>query len=121
MAQHTFHSQQGLAIRLSDAKLTHPMSNSQHMLRDIHDTLHSYYKLTRKRFVDNVLKQAMDHFLISGPDTPMAFFSPNYVNSLDSAELEHIAGERPDSKRIRARLNKEIACLTDAKNILARG
>lgn len=111
----------GSVVRLSDAKRTHPMSNTDHIVRDIHDILHSYYKVARKRFVDNVVKQATDHFLVTGPETPLHLFSPSFVSSLTTEELEHVAGEAPRVKRERARLTKEIASLTEGRSILLRG
>ena len=114
-------STHGSVVRLSDAKLTHPMSNTEHIVRDIHDILQSYYKVARKRFVDNVVKQATGHFLVTGCETPLNLFSPTYVSTLTTEELEHIVGEAPRMKRERARLTKEIASLTEAKTILTRG
>lgn len=111
----------GSVVRLSDAKQTHPMSNTNFIVQDIHDILHSYYEVARKRFVDNVVKQAVDHFLVTGPVTPLTLFSPIFVSGLTPEELEHIAGEAPKTKRERAWLKKEIERLTKAKTILLRG
>lgn len=111
----------GNVIRLTDAKRTHPMSNTEHIIQDIHDILQSYYRVARKRYVDNVVTQATAHFLISGPETPLHLFSPMFVSSLTKEELEHVAGEAPRMKRERGRLNREIASLTEAKSILSHG
>ena len=110
----------GSVVRLSDAKRTHPMSNTEHIVQDIHDILQSYYKVVRKRFVDSVVKQATDHFLVTGPETPLNLFSPTFVSALSTEELEHLAGEAPRMKRDKARLRKEIASLTEAKAILTQ-
>jgi len=53
-----------------------PLSNMEHTVRDIHDILKSYYKVARKRFVDNVGIQGTDFHLIIGTDTPLLVFSP---------------------------------------------
>ena len=111
----------GAIVRLSDAKRTHPMSNLQHTVRDIHDILRSYYKVARKRFVDNVVKQCTDHFLVTGPATPLNLFSPKFVNELLPDDLEHIVGEAPRTRKERAQLSKEITRLKDARAILLRG
>ena len=111
----------GTVVRLSDAKRTHPMSNLQHVVQDIHDILQSYYKVARKRFVDNVVKQCTDHFLVTGPKTPLNLFSPRFVSELASENLEHIAGEAPRIKKERAQLSKEISSLNEAKKILLHG
>jgi len=42
------------------------MSNDDYTIQDLHDTLKPYYKVARKRFVDAVCLQAVDHFLVSG-------------------------------------------------------
>lgn len=110
----------GEVVRLGDALKGQNMSNDSHTVHDIHDILKSYYKVTRKTFVDNVCKQATDHFLLAGPDSPLYLFSPVFVSRLSTTELENIAGELPGTKRIRAQLGKEIASLTEAKKILAR-
>ena len=111
----------GNVSRLMDAQRTHPMSNTQHIIQDIHDILQSYYKVARKRFVDNVVKQAVTHFVVTGPETPLNLFSPMFVSGLTPEELEHVAGEAPRMKRERARVTKEIKSLTEAKTILLRG
>lgn len=110
----------GEVVRLDDAMKSQNMSNEEHMIHDIHDILQSYYKVTRKTFVDNIVKQASDHFLLAGPDSPLYLFSPVFVSHLSTEDLENIAGERPGMKRARAQLRKEIESLTDARKILAR-
>ncbi|TKA28801.1 hypothetical protein B0A54_15991 [Friedmanniomyces endolithicus] len=100
---------------------THPMSNADHIVKDIHDILRAYYEVTLERFKDNVLKQATDYFLLSGPDTPLNLFSPTFVSALTPDEVEHIAGEAPKVKRRRAQLGREIRSLSEAKAILIRG
>jgi hypothetical protein len=111
----------GSIVRLNDAKRIHPMSNTEYIIQDIHDILHSYYKVARKRFADNVVKQATDHFLLTGPQAPLKLFSPHFVSALSSDELNHIASEAPIVKRKRSKLVKEISSLEAAKTILTRG
>lgn len=55
----------------------HHMSNSKQTVEDIHDILKSYYKVTQKRFVDNMCVQAADFYLVTGPKAPMNIFSPS--------------------------------------------
>lgn len=111
----------GSVVKLSDAKHTHPMSNTEYIIQDIHDILRSYYKVARKRFTDNVVKQAIDHFLLNGPEAPLKLFSPNFVSTLSTDDLDLIAKEAPMVKRERSRLMKEISSLEAAKTILTRG
>ncbi|KAL2838451.1 P-loop containing nucleoside triphosphate hydrolase protein [Aspergillus pseudoustus] len=94
------------------------MSNSEHVVREIHDILKSYYKVSRKRFVDNVCMQAADFHLVSGPDTPMSLFTPSFVATLTDEELEEIAGEDAHLKRRRAQLKKEIGDLEAGRKIV---
>lgn len=66
-------------------------SNVEHAAEDIHDILESYYKVARKRFVDNVYHQAVDHCLLSGPESPLVLFSERWVLDLDTEMLAAIA------------------------------
>lgn len=94
------------------------MSNFEHTVQDIHDILESYYKVARKRFVDNVCMQAVDYYLLTGPEAPMKLLSPTWVNSLSNATLEEIAGEEKASKRKRRQLEKKIQDLEAGKKAL---
>jgi hypothetical protein len=111
----------GSVVKLTDAKRTHLISNTEHSIQDIHDILHSYYMVAKKRFADNVVNQAIDHFLLTGPQVPLKLLSPNFVGALSSDELNYIAGEAPVVKRERSKLVKEIKSLEAAKTILTRG
>lgn len=93
-------------------------SNADHTIRDLHDILKSYYKVARKRFVDVVCMQAVDHYLITGPTAPVTLFSPGFVSGLKEDQLERIAGEDVSTKRKREELKREIENLTNGKKIL---
>jgi len=108
----------GKVVRLQDMTRSHPMSNAEHVVQDIHDILFSYYKVARKRFVDSVCMQAGDHYLVNGPETPLTLFSPMFVSRLNSEQLETIAGEDHGTRRTRERLKRDIASLEEAKKIL---
>jgi Dynamin GTPase effector domain len=110
--------QHGNVVRLEDIVQHHPLSNDDHIIREIHDILRSYYKLTRKRFVDNVRMQAADYFLVTGPETPLKLFSPKFVAELTTTQLENVAGEELGTKRRRAKLEKEIELLKKGIEIL---
>ena len=94
------------------------MSNLDHTVRDIHDILDAYYKVARKRFVDNVCMQAADYYLVTGPEAPMKLFSPSWVNDLSDDRLEEIVGEGRASKRRRLQLQKEVEDLEVGKAVL---
>ena len=108
----------GAVVRLDDIVQNHTMSNMEHMVQDIHDILKSYYKVARKRFVDNMCMQAADYDLATGPDTPLKLFFPSLVSHLSAEKLEEIAGEDAGLKRKRRNLSKEIKDLEAGKKIL---
>ncbi|CAG8902290.1 unnamed protein product [Penicillium egyptiacum] len=106
------------AVRLGDVHHQDHMSNFDHTVQDIHDILESYYKVARKRFVDNVCMQATDHYLVTGPKSPMKLLSPAWVNSLSTDQLEEIAGEDAVTRRRRQQLRKEIRHLESGRKAL---
>ncbi|KAH8588522.1 interferon-induced GTP-binding protein Mx1 [Bisporella sp. PMI_857] len=93
-------------------------SNEDHTVQDLHDTLEAYYKVARKRFVDAVCLQAVDHFLVSSRTGPLWLFSPQFVGNLSTTELTQIAGEGDDAAERRSRLVEEIANLKAGEKIL---
>jgi hypothetical protein len=94
------------------------MSNADHIVRDIHDILLAYYKVARKRFVDNCCMHAVSYHLIHGKDTPLTLFSSDFVVNLTDAQLDDIAGEDPVLKKKRAQLRKEIGDLEAGRKVL---
>ncbi|BCR99808.1 uncharacterized protein AKAW2_50150A [Aspergillus luchuensis] len=108
----------GRVVRVEDLHYQRHLSNFEHTIQALHDILQSYYKVARKRFVDNICMQAAGYHLISGPDTPMKLFSPTLVSELSVEQLKEIAGEEPRQQRIRQQLEKEIRGLQTAKMIL---
>jgi hypothetical protein len=109
-----------MVIKLEQAGRVHAMSNDEHVVEDIHDILKSYYKVSRKTFVDDVCKQATNSCLLHSRDGPLTLFSPTFVNRLSDVELEEIAGEAPALRRSRLQLTKEVTSLSEAMKILAR-
>ena len=105
-------------VHLEDIVKQHPMSNQEHVVQGIHDILKAYYKVARKRFVDNVCMQGAEYHLICGPDTPLKLFSTNFVTSLSEEQLERIAGEDQSVIMQRAALKKEVEDLRRGKKIL---
>jgi hypothetical protein len=92
--------------------------NAQQIREDILDVLASYYKVSRKRFVDNTCRQVIGHFLLDSEDSPLKIFSPELVMGLDAEQLESIAGEDADTKDRRAMLEVEINSLETAMEVL---
>ena len=108
----------GDVVRVDAILQNSTASNADHTIRDIHDILKSYYKVARKRFVDVMCMQAVDHHLITGPTAPISLFSPRFVSKLDKDQLERIAGEDVSTKKKREELKREIENLTNGKKIL---
>jgi hypothetical protein len=109
----------GAVVRLDDMVQTHPMSNIEHVVQEVHDILKSYYKVARKRFADNLIMQAADHHLVTGPCSPLKLFSPSFVSELTDEQLLEIAGEDAALRSKRAALNKEIADLEAGRKVLS--
>ncbi|KAF1947621.1 interferon-induced GTP-binding protein Mx2 [Clathrospora elynae] len=83
-------------------------NNMQQVGEDILDVLSSYYKVSRKRFVDVICRQVIGHFLLEGELSPLKVFSSELVMGLEAEELEMIAGEDAETKDQRAMLELEI-------------
>lgn len=108
----------GLVVQVEDLGHTHLMSNTEHVVQEVHDILYSYYQVACKRMVDNVCMQVVDHLLVNGPETPLGLFSPVFVSGLTAERLEAIAGEDQMTKRSRKQLVQDIQNLKDAKKIV---
>jgi hypothetical protein len=93
-------------------------SNDEQVCDDILDALVSYYKVSRKRFVDVVCQQVIFHLLLRSKDGPPNLFGPELVMGLSSEQLDAIAGEDEDSKQGRQQLEREIANLEAALKVL---
>ncbi len=98
--------------------VTEEQSNAEEVVEKMHDDLRAYYDIARKRFVDNVLNQAVNYRLLFGPSTPLGVLSQEWVIGLRAEELESIAGESPRIREQRERLTQKIADLKAAKDIL---
>jgi len=87
-------------------------------VQDIHDILRSYYDRARKRFVDNIYKQVVDHKLVKGDSSPLRLFNSAFVTRLTEQELEDIAGEEEGTKNKRRELLKGIEDLETGRAVL---
>ena len=90
----------------------------KHTVRDIHDILNSYYKVARKRFVDNICMQGTDYHLITRPDTPLRVFSSKFVFELSAERLAVIAREDTTSIQQRKSIEKKMESLMKRRGIL---
>ena len=105
-------------VKLDTTIATTTASNLEHTIGDLHDILHSYYKVARKRFVDVVCMQAADYHLVTGPNTPIKVFSPTFVSELSEEQLERIAGEDTVTQRRRMQLKRDIENLEKGMKVL---
>lgn len=104
-------------VRIKDIHLGYT-SNEDYVVNVIHDILKSYHKVARKRFVDAICIQAIDHFLLSSPQTPLEIFSTEWVLGLEERELDSLVGETEQIKETRARLTAEVADLEKGREVL---
>lgn len=93
-------------------------SNADQVREDIHDMLKSYYKVARKRFVDNICQQAINHFLLDGNQSPVKVFTADWVAKLSDSRLSRIAGEDVVTLAARKRLETELEGLRKALEVL---
>lgn len=108
-----------LLVRLSDlTKGKTYSSNLEQAVEDLHDLLLVYYKVARKRFVDTVIAQAADYFLLTGEESPLNILTPPFISSMSAEQLEQIAGEDMASKNKRQDLKKQIAALEEGNKVL---
>ncbi|KAK6591852.1 interferon-induced gtp-binding protein mx2 [Botrytis cinerea] len=113
----TNNSQNQHLLRLEDT-VSAFLSNEGQTTQDLHDILQAYYKVSRKRFVDAICLQAVDHFLISSKEGPLWLFSPQLIGNMTDSELRKIAGESDQTITRRDRLREEIANLNAGQKIL---
>ncbi|KAK2758928.1 interferon-induced GTP-binding protein Mx1 [Colletotrichum kahawae] len=92
--------------------------NGQQVCEDILDTLMSYYKVSRKRFVDVVCQQVVFHLMLEGDGSPLKVFNPELIMNLNTEQLEQIAGEDAESKHQRHVLKRGIESLEAALKVL---
>ncbi|KAF3062278.1 Interferon-induced GTP-binding protein Mx [Daldinia childiae] len=94
------------------------MANSQYVQEYMHDLLKSYYKLSRKRFVDVVCQQAVNHHLLRGEGSPLQIFSTRMVLNLNEDQLDMIAAEDAPIKVRREKLGHAIEQFEHALKVL---
>jgi hypothetical protein len=92
--------------------------NMQQTSEDSLDVLTSYYKVSRKRFVNAICMQVIGHFLLKGEQSPLTVFNAELAAGLDDEQLEMIAGEDGDTKVRRGKLQAEIKNLEAAMMLL---
>jgi hypothetical protein len=92
--------------------------NAQQTREDVLDVLTSYYKVSRKRLVDNICMQVIGYYLLEGDKSPLKIFSSELVMGFDGDQLELIAGEDMETKNQRSTLESGIRELEAAIKVL---
>ncbi|KAI0161608.1 P-loop containing nucleoside triphosphate hydrolase protein [Hypoxylon sp. FL1284] len=108
-------------IFLSKARLSNMsfnMGNSDQVREYMHDVLKSYYKVSRKRFVDVVCQQVINYHLLRGEGNPLKIFSTQMVLGLNEDQLDMIAAEDAPVKLRREKLGRDIKSFTSALRVL---
>ncbi|KAK2608430.1 hypothetical protein QQS21_002997 [Conoideocrella luteorostrata] len=106
-------------VNLDDiATAAEDKGNMEQVQEQIHDIIQAYYSLAVDRFIDNLFQQAVGHYLLHGPHSPLKVFAQDWVISLEPEQLERIAGETKSAKRHRSKLTKKIDDLSRAWKIL---
>lgn len=93
-------------------------ANGQQVCEDIHDILKSHYEISRKRFVDTICQQVIDHDLLHGEASPLHIFGPELILGMDDVRLEMIAGEDSMTRGQREKLTTEMQSLDAALKVL---
>ena len=106
------------AIEIMAAALATSKTNLENVVEEHHDVLYAYYKVATTRFVDTVMAQAMDDYLITGENSPIKIITPMFVSEMTDAQLEDIAGEDAVTKRERQALKDKIEALERGKEVL---
>ncbi|KAI0855608.1 interferon-induced GTP-binding protein Mx2 [Xylaria cubensis] len=92
--------------------------NAKHLREHMHDLLSSYYRVARRRFVDVVYQQAVNHYLLFGEKSPLKIFNTEMVLSLNEDQLDMIAAEDAPVKQRREKLGRDIDNLVEALKVL---
>ncbi|KAF5544898.1 dynamin family [Fusarium napiforme] len=106
-------------VRLDEiSSVVNNYSNTKHTAEETHDILQAYYKVARKRFVDNIYHQAVDHCLLSGTSSPLTLFCEQWVLTLSDEKLQLIASESRATQERRQTLQIALQDLAQAIEIL---
>lgn len=95
------------------------LSNEQQAVFDIHDILKAYYKVAMKRFMDNVVVQVSERYIV-GEEGPVKMFSPDLIGGFDDDMLTDLAGENFSTASRRNDLVSMAARFREALDIAKR-
>lgn len=106
------------AVPVSGMTSSLSQGNLEHAVDDIHTVLNAYYKVVMKRFIDIVVAQGADYYLLTGDESPLKILTPLFISSMTAEQLDEIAGEDLVTKRERQELQEEILALEQGKKLL---
>jgi hypothetical protein len=92
------------------------LSNEDQAVNDIHDILKAYYRVALKRFTDNIVLQVVERCYL-GTHGPVKSLSPEYVGSLEDADLSNIAAENYATASTRTEISSKLVRLERALQI----
>lgn len=95
--------------------VTHP-SNEDQAVYDIHDISKSYYKIALKRFIDNVVVQAVERYYF-GPGGPVNQITLEYIGEFSDEDLDEVAHETYETARTRNDINSRLKRLEEVLKI----
>ena len=99
--------------------MTVNMDNSEHVCEDLLDAVESYYKVSRKRFIDTFYQHVVYDLLLTGPHSPLKILSPGRILQLTASELSNIASEDAITCNKRQVLGRQLESLEEAIEVLA--
>ncbi|PHH56272.1 hypothetical protein CFIMG_000379RA2 [Ceratocystis fimbriata CBS 114723] len=94
------------------------MAQDSQPINDIAFKLDAYYSVAVLRFMDNVWNQAIEYFLVSSPESPLALFTQQWVMTLDQERLAQITAEPLMVREKRSDLERQIDDLNAALKVL---
>ncbi|KFY31209.1 hypothetical protein V493_01317 [Pseudogymnoascus sp. VKM F-4281 (FW-2241)] len=127
MKQHEFRSKRQdaegsfhyvTAVPVSGMTTALSQGNLEHAVDDIHTVLNAYYKVVMKRFIDTVVAQGADYYLLTSDESPLKILTPLFISSMTPEQLDEISGEDLITKRERQELKEEIQALEQGKRLL---
>jgi hypothetical protein len=80
-------------VRVEDVMSHYPITNTKHIIQDLHNIPKSYYQVILKCIVDVIYMQATKHHLLSRPFSPLKLFSLAFIKAMSLEQLEDIAGK----------------------------
>lgn len=95
------------------------LSNEDQAVFDIHDILKAFYKVAMKRFMDNVVIQVCERYIL-GDGGPVKTFSPDLIGDFEEDKLTEIAGENFTTASRRNDLLSKAARFREALEIAKR-